>query len=196
MLQLHAAPPMTMREQGGDLDANAEPRQGCVFQTFISVSVYMYFFQIPPVPDLSAYASKISLSFSPNGAALCGLAPAKINDMQASFCETIRTSEDTTLPADLWLPRTGSFELPTRELVEPVFQTEGEDLFEIVVWSLGLLGVGESSDGNAGEDGLARWLVGENKSGWTVADCRDRLRCQYESMSCNAEEILHTFLAA
>lgn len=95
------------------------------------------------------------------------------------FCR--RTSEDTSLPADLGLPSTASLVLSTRELVEPVLQAEWKNLFEIVVWGLGLLLVGESSDGNTGKNGLSGWLVGEDESGWAMADCRNGLGSQFRS---------------
>jgi hypothetical protein len=90
------------------------------------------------------------------------------------------TGEDTSLPADLWLPRLSSLELSARKLVEPVLQAEWEDLLEIVVWGLSLFGVGETSDGDTRKDGLARRLVSEDKCSWAVTDCRNGLSCQYK----------------
>ena len=84
------------------------------------------------------------------------------------------TSKDTTLPADLGLPITTSLVLST-QLVQLVFQTERQDLLKVVVWSLSLFGIGESSNGDTLKDGLAVRSLGEDESSWTVADCRDGL---------------------
>ena len=120
------------------------------------------------------------MSFSPNGAALWGLAPRKNQRCvsPADYRRSRHTGEDTTIPADLWLPRTTSLVLST-ELDELVLQAEGEDLFKVVVRSLGLFGVGESTDGDTIKDGLAVGSLGEDEGGWAVADCGDRLGSQY-----------------
>ena len=84
------------------------------------------------------------------------------------------TSKDTTIPTDLGLPITTSLVLST-QLVQLVLQAERQDLLEIVVWSLSFLGVGESSNGNTVDDGLAIGSLREDESSWSVTDCRDRL---------------------
>jgi hypothetical protein len=84
------------------------------------------------------------------------------------------TSKDTTLPTDLGLPITASLVLST-QLVQLVLQAERQDLLEIVVWSLSFLGIGESSNGDTVDDGLAIGSLGEDESSWTVTDGRDGL---------------------
>jgi hypothetical protein len=93
---------------------------------------------------------------------------------------SVLTGENTTFPADLWLPRTASLVL-SAERDELVLQAEGEDLLEIVVRGLGLFGIGESSDGDTIKDGFAVLSLSENESGGAVADCRDGLHCQQSS---------------
>jgi hypothetical protein len=72
------------------------------------------------------------------------------------------------------LPITSSLVLST-QLVQLVLQAERQDLFKVVVWSLSFLGVGESSDGDTVDDGLAIGSLGEDESSWTVTDGRDGL---------------------
>ena len=80
------------------------------------------------------------------------------------------TSKDTTFPTDLGLPVTSSLVLST-ELVQLVLQAERQGLLKVVVRSLSLFGIGETSDGDTLKDGLAVGSLGEDEGSWTVADC-------------------------
>ena len=84
------------------------------------------------------------------------------------------TSKDTTLPTDLGLPITSSLVFPT-QLVQLVFQTERQDFLKVVVWSLSFFGIGESSNGDTVNDGLAIGSLGEDEGSWSVTNRRDRL---------------------
>jgi hypothetical protein len=84
------------------------------------------------------------------------------------------TSEDTTLPTDLGLPITTSLVLST-QLSQLVFQAERQGLLKVVVWSLSFFGIGESSNGDTLEDGLAVGSLSEDESSGTVTDRRDGL---------------------
>jgi hypothetical protein len=72
------------------------------------------------------------------------------------------------------LPITTSLVLST-QLVQLVLQAEGQGLLEVVVRSLSFLGIGESSNGDTVDDGLAVGSLGEDESSWAVTDGRDGL---------------------
>lgn len=84
------------------------------------------------------------------------------------------TSKDTTFPTEFGLPITTSLVLST-QLVQLVLQAEGQSLLKVVVWSLSFLGIGESSNGNTVDDGLAIGSLGEDEGSWSVTDGRDGL---------------------